>query len=248
MAAMGLSFSAMSSEAYLKSFYWWSAVALCSAVFAATDDLYARAKIKWSDDLTPSLLRTEIEKAQFHYCLVLRPFASDARIKMENSLNPFAWIGIPFGMPFIDAQEWIVRRAPIDWRFFSWGGGTGPVRPDRVLSEEETWFQDLKEIARAVQAIIIIPGTSKWIKEEFEFLLRECIQQTIIFLPPVVENESYYRQFALPALFQDITSNIPKNGALILPYKGSGSNVMFAIRPLSRKSLAQVLKTKLTIS
>jgi hypothetical protein len=163
---------------------------------------------------------------------------------MENTLNPFVAVGIGFGMPIIDVQEWIIRYSPRNWRWFSWGGKVGSIRPIRIISNDN-WFEELKPIIKLADVVIIIPGPSDSISKEFEFLLDERVHHSVILFPPRLQNERFYHQVQNSKRFAEIMVNIPEEGCFCLPYKGPDfARVRFAKYPLNSRNLKRILEAK----
>ena len=233
----------LASGEYLLGLFLSFLFALCGGLFAATDHLYTDNKTRWSDDLTPNELEFIITKHRHNYCLLLRPFNADSNVKLINTLNPFLRIGIGFGMPIIDVQEWMIRCSSPDWRFFSWGGDVGGIRPSRVVAKDN-WFDDLKKIARLVDVIVMIAGYSESIKTELDFLLKEVVHHCIILFPPRSQNEQRYREIRESARLRPLLPGVPDEGCLFLPYRGLDGSVEFASYPLTRRSLRLVLEAR----
>jgi hypothetical protein len=234
---------ALASKDYKTVFLCWTIAGLCSGLFAATDHLHTDAKVKWSRDLTPAELMSAMIGRQFKYCLVLRPFSADARIKMKNTLNPFVSIGISFGMPFLDVQEWIVRYSPSNWRFFSWGGTIGAIRPIRIVSKDN-WFDDLTTIAKLADVVILIPGSSYSIARELDFLIQELTHRSVIVFPPRNGNERLYLEVKDSERFRDFLPKVPEEGCFFLPFKDLTGALAFASYPLNVKTFVRVLEAR----
>ncbi len=87
-------------------------------------------------------------------------------------------------------EEWIIRCSPRNWRWFSWGGKVGAIRPIRIISSD-SWFEELKPIIKLAHVVIVIPGPSDSISKEFDFLLDARMHHTVILLPPRRQNDRF---------------------------------------------------------
>lgn len=200
--------------------------------------------VKWSGDLRPAELQLVMSKGEYKYCLILRPFNADADVRMRNTFNPFVWFGIGFGMPIVDAQEWIIRCSPTGWRFFSWGGKIGAIRPSRVVSGED-WFDDLKSIAKSADVVVLIPGSSDSISKELDFLLQEVVHRSVIFFPPCAQNDRLYRQIERSVSLNSIFRALPPEGCLVLPFRTpTGALSLDARYPLNARWFRRVLEAR----
>ena len=231
--------------------YWtfalsWLCSGLFSGLFTLADDLLTRARITWSEEISPAQLAHKISsETEFNYGLVLRRFDMDAQIRMQNTLNPFVAVGIGFGMPIIDVQEWIIRYSPRNWRWFSWGGSVGPIRPIKIISNDN-WFEELQPIIKLADVVIIIPGPSDSIHKEFDFLLDERVHHAVILFPPRLQNESFYHQIQDSKRFAALLANVPNEGCFFLPYRRSDfASVDFAKYPLNSRSLKRILEARM---
>jgi hypothetical protein len=197
--------------------YWtfalsWFCSGLFSALFTLADDRLTRARVTWSDEISPAQLTHKMStETEFNYGLVVRPFDMDAQIRMQNTLNPFAAIGIGFGMPIIDVQEWIIRYSPRNWRWFSWGGKVGPIRPIRIISNDNR-FEELKPNLKLADVVITIPGPSNSISNEFDFLLGERVHHAIILFPPRLQNDDFYHRIQSSKRFAKLLAHVPNEG------------------------------------
>ncbi|WP_234683511.1 hypothetical protein [Bradyrhizobium monzae] len=180
------------SERYWTFALSWFCSGLLSGLFTYADDQLTRARVTWSAEISAADLARKISsESEFGYGLVLRPFEMDAQIRMQNTFNPFPAVGIGFGMPIIDVQEWIIRSSPRNWRWFSWGGNVGPIRPIKVISGDN-WFDELKPIIMLADVTIIIPGASDSMRQEYVFLLEKKANQAVILFPPRLQNDRFY--------------------------------------------------------
>lgn len=244
IGALFLGWNAISTENYSLGFFAWCVFTLSGGLFAAADHLHTDSLVKWSEDLGAVELKSVMSKGGYNYCLILRPFNADADIRMKNTFNPFVWLGIGFGMPIVDAQEWIIRCCPTGWRFFSWGGKTGAIRPSRVISGED-WFDELKGIAKSADVVVIFPGSSESISRELDFILQEIVHHSVIFFPPRDQNDRLYRQIegspSLNSRFRDLSPA----GCLILPFRTPDGDLSLAARyPLNARSFRRVLEAR----
>jgi hypothetical protein len=249
LAALGgiscflLGAASLQSGNYRTFVFCWLCVGLLSGLFVASDHFLTDARVTWTDEIPPAQLASIISETEFNYGL-LRPFNMDAEIRMENALNPFVAIGIGFGMPIIDVQEWIIRCSPPNWRWFSWGGKVGAIRPIRIISND-SWFEELKPIVKLAHVVIIIPGPSDSISKEFDFLLDERVHHVVILFPPRPQNDRFYRQIQDSERFAEFLAHVPDGGCLCLPYRRPDvARVAFAQYPLNSRSLKRVLEAR----
>jgi hypothetical protein len=230
--------------------YWtfalsWFCSGLFSGLFTLADDRLTLARVTWSDEISPVQLAYKMSsETEFNYGLVLRPFDTDAQIRMQNTLNPFVVVGIGFGMPIIDIQEWIIRYSPRNWRWFSWGGKVGPIRPIRIISNDK-WFEELKPIVKLADVVIMIPGPSDSISKEFDFLLDERAHHAVMLFPPRLQNDGFCYQIRGSKRFAEFLTDVPNEGCFFLPYQRPDfPHVDFAKYPLNSRSLKRILKAR----
>jgi hypothetical protein len=217
---------------------------LLSAGYSAADHYYAQAKYHWAADLDPDAIVKTVSRNGHPYCLVLRSFAFDADVKLPNDFNPFFGFPVGFGMPIIDAQEWLMRAAGPKWRFFSWGGRTGAVRPVRVVASEE-WLSDVKIAILRAGVVFIIPGTSPSLLLEIEFALAERPHHVVFVFPPIAQNPQLYRALNSNPLLASLAQRVPPAGGLLLPFQPTERESLdIATYPINQQQLRRVLEAR----
>jgi len=222
----------------------WFMFGVFSGLYVAADHLYISKSIYWSDDLTIDAIRAIVSGSDRDYCVILRSFRVDSNVALQNTLNPLRIVG--FGMPIIDIQEWIVRIASPHWRFLSWKGSVGAVRPTRVLSDAD-WFSHVMETIDLVSAVIIIPAATEALDMEILHVMGHAPEKAIILFPPRNANPLIYhgaRQPEMAALQQ----RTPEEGSIFLPSRAMDGQRVYRQWPFNRANLLMALRDRKTLA